>query len=127
MQTNKNILIGSAAIIVVLVAVLAFNVFGGKTAPGQYNEFAECLTEKGAKMYGAFWCPHCADQKESFGESWSKVNYIECSSPDGKSQLPSCAEANIKGYPTWEFADGSRMEGFIPLQDLSQKTGCALN
>ena len=31
-------------------------------------------------MYGAYWCPHCAHQKELFGaEAWSLIPYVECS------------------------------------------------
>ena len=34
----------------------------------QYSrEVAKHLKESGAKMYGAFWCSHCEDQKETFG------------------------------------------------------------
>jgi thiol-disulfide isomerase/thioredoxin len=34
------------------------------TSPGKYDEFAKCLTDNGAKFYGAFWCPHCQAQKK---------------------------------------------------------------
>ena len=29
---------------------------------------AKHLSKTGAKMYGAFWCGHCANQKEVFGK-----------------------------------------------------------
>src|SRR3989344_3569664 len=38
--------------------------------PGKYDPFAQCLTDNGAKMFGAYWCPHCSDQKKMFGSSW---------------------------------------------------------
>ena len=38
------------------------------------DSFAKCLSAKGVKMYGAWWCPHCKDQKESFGYSFQYVN-----------------------------------------------------
>src|SRR2546430_1164979 len=41
------------------------------------DSFAQCLTSKGTKMYGAWWCPHCKDQKESFGFALQYVNYVE--------------------------------------------------
>lgn len=88
--------------------------------------FAHCLTDKGTKMYGAWWCPHCADQKEMFGYAFQYVNYTECS-PEGQRTLnETCTKAGIKGYPTWQFADGSRVEGPQPLSVLSEKTGCKL-
>ncbi len=77
-------------------------------------------------MYGAFWCPHCQNQKEMFGDSWKYVNSIECSTPDGRGQVEVCQQAGITGYPTWEFQDGSRVAGEITLTGLSQKSGCKL-
>jgi len=38
--------------------------------PGAYDDFAECLNQKGAVMYGAYWCGHCKDQKKMFGNSF---------------------------------------------------------
>ncbi|OGI72934.1 hypothetical protein A3D42_01645 [Candidatus Nomurabacteria bacterium RIFCSPHIGHO2_02_FULL_41_18] len=94
--------------------------------PGEYDEFAQCLSDKGAKFYGAFWCPHCANQKKMFGSSQKFLPYIECSNPAGSAQLPICTEKGINTYPTWEFADGSRLSGEIPMAQLAEKTGCVL-
>jgi hypothetical protein len=33
----------------------------------KYVEFAQCLSDKGAVFYGAFWCTHCKSQKQMFG------------------------------------------------------------
>ncbi len=95
-------------------------------APGKLDAFAQCLKEKGAVFYGAFWCPHCKNQKTMFGNSQKYLNYVECSTPDGRAQLQACKEKNITGYPTWEFADGSRESGEVPLNKLSEKTGCKI-
>lgn len=94
--------------------------------PGKLDAFAQCLKTQGATFYGAFWCPHCQNQKKMFGSSEKYLPYVECSSPSGNSQLLVCNEKNIAGYPTWEFADKSRETGEVPLQTLSEKTGCAL-
>lgn len=95
--------------------------------PGQYDAFAQCITEKGAKMFGAYWCPHCQNQKKQFGKSFSKVTYIECAQPGNpNAQVKECVDAKISGYPTWEFADGSRVEGEMSLEALAEKTGCQL-
>lgn len=93
---------------------------------GKYDTFAQCLSDEGAKMYGAFWCPHCTDQKAEFGPSWDFVNYIECSLPDKQGQTEVCKQAKIESYPTWEFADGERQVGKLSFQQLSVKTGCEL-
>lgn len=64
---------------------------------------AKHLTAIGAKKYGAFWCPHCYEQKQLFGkEAFDEINYIECD-PNGKNpQVQACVDAEIKSYPTWE-------------------------
>jgi|SRR3989338_1267575 len=129
MQVNKQtILIILAMILFVVVPVVLFAVVSTKSAvkPGQYDGLAVCLTEKGTKMYGAYWCAHCANQKKMFGDSFSKVKYIECSLPGGQGQVKECQDAAINGYPTWEFGDGSRLEGEVPLETLAAKSGCSL-
>jgi glutaredoxin len=77
-------------------------------------------------MYGAFWCPHCLRQKELFGNSFDKINYVECSLPDKSDQTQVCKDAKIESYPTWEFADGSRATGERTLEELGNKAGCAV-
>ena len=88
--------------------------------------FAKCVASKGVRMYGAWWCPHCAEQKEEFGYAFQYVPYTECS-PEGQRTInETCKQAGIQHFPTWQFRDGSRNEGVLPLTDLSQKTGCKL-
>lgn len=94
--------------------------------PGELDSFAVCLGDNGAKFYGAFWCPHCKNQKALFGRSAKLLPYIECSTPDGKGQLPLCTDAGVTGYPLWEFADGTREGGLVTLEKLSEKTNCPL-
>ncbi len=77
-------------------------------------------------MYGAWWCPHCADQKETFGYAFQYVNYVECSPAGQRTLNDVCKQAGVKNFPTWQFADGSRTEGTKPLAVLSDKTGCRL-
>jgi hypothetical protein len=120
---RKNI---STIVIAVILAAAAGWWLYSYFQPGEYDAFAKCLNEKGAVFYGAFWCPHCQNQKTMFGKSAKYLNYVECSTPDGRSQLPVCQEAGIDGYPTWKFADGSRLTGEIPLGALAEKTGCKL-
>jgi len=97
------------------------------TQSGQnLDAFAKCIANSGAKFYGAFWCPHCKDQKAEFGSSVQYLPYVECSTPDGNAQTQICKDNNIQGYPTWVFADGSNVSGEQTLQALAQKTGCSL-
>ena len=114
------------AIVGVVLVGLAVFIIKAPVKPGELDTFATCLAEKGAKFYGTFWCPHCRNQKALFGRSARLLPYIECSTPDGNSQLEVCKEAKIEGYPTWEFADGTRLSGEIPLETLAEKTSCEL-
>jgi hypothetical protein len=90
------------------------------------DAFAQCLGAKGAKMYGAYWCPHCADQKEKFGSSFQYAPYIECGIKGSRAEAQACVDAGVKHFPTWTFADGARVEGDHPLEFLGEATGCPL-
>jgi len=124
---KKGVWITLGTIGLVLVPLIIYAaVATPKISLGQHDQLAQCLTDKDAKMYGAYWCSHCQNQKRMFGQSFEKINYIECSLPDGKTQTEQCQEAGIKGYPTWEFSDGSRLEGEVSLDVLAEKSGCNL-
>lgn len=109
-----------------VVAYLVFVVMAPPVQAGELDSFAQCLSDKGAKFYGAYWCPHCENQKKLFGASADKLPYVECSLPGGQGQTAECRQAGIDSYPTWQFPDGSRQSGEIPLATLAQKTGCSL-
>jgi thiol-disulfide isomerase/thioredoxin len=92
----------------------------------KYDDFATCLKDRGAKFYGAFWCPHCQSQKAIFGKSAGLLPYIECSTPNGLAQSQICIDNKVTVYPTWEFSDGSRLNGELDLITLGIKTSCEL-
>lgn len=120
---SSSILIIFAGIIA--VGLIALAVMGNQTPAGA-EELAECMTENGATMYGAWWCPHCEAQKELFGKAFDNIHYVECSPGGTRTMSQECQDAGIEGYPTWEFADGSRLGGERTLQELAEKTGCEL-
>jgi thiol-disulfide isomerase/thioredoxin len=129
MDNKKNIKIFIIIIIILVLGLTATVLLRGNAAPagpGKYDEFAQCLTDKGAVFYGAFWCPHCQAQKKLFGSSAKLLPYVECSTPDGNAVTQTCVDKEIKSYPTWEFADMSRLTGEIPLSQLAEKTACVL-
>ena len=84
---------------------------------------AEHLTASGAKLYTAYWCPHCHDQKELFGrQATEKLTVIECA-PDGRnSQRELCEAKKIEGYPSWEI-QGQLDSGVKPLAKLAEASG----
>jgi len=113
------------------ILILIAGAFGGAWYLGRMraqdpvDRFAQCLTDKGTVMYGLYWCPHCEEQKKTFGSSFRKIHYIECGTPDHKEQ-PQCTQDHVNNFPTWQFANGDRNEGEMAFVDLATKTGCSL-
>ncbi len=128
MRDNRPLIFRIVVIVVILGAVGAFAAvrYSERNAPPDNRDvLAQCLTEKGTKMYGAYWCSHCQAQKKSFGKAFKKVTYIECAIPgDPQNQTQVCKDAGIKGYPTWVFPSGDRVSGEQTLQTLAEKSGC---
>lgn len=128
---NKKIGIILGILIVGIVILAAMGIFKSedkKTLESDIVSFADCLKDEGATFFGAFWCPHCQNQKRIFGKKASDaLPYVECSTPDGQNQTDACKEAGIQSYPTWEFKDGSRVTGEQSIQELSRKTSCPIS
>lgn len=87
---------------------------------------ARYLHSIGAKMYGAFWCSHCLEQKEMFGrEAAKQLDYVECF-PDGyrtgTKMIDACLDAKIEGFPTW-IINGQVLSGEVELSELAQASG----
>jgi len=118
--------IGMIAVLALAVVSLAY--YLDHRREHQHDAFARCLTARGVKMYGAWWCPHCTEQKEEFGASFEYAPYVECGIKGdihGVAQV--CKDESIKHYPTWQFPPtGERVERVFTLQELSDRTGCAL-
>ncbi len=126
---NNNIKIFLLVVFLLVVGTVAAALVrsnAGPAGPGVYDTFAQCLGEKGAIFYGAFWCPHCQAQKKMFGSSAKLLPYVECSTADGKGQTQACIDNEVSSYPTWVFADGSRLSGEVPISQLAEKTSCIL-
>ena len=81
------------------------------------------LKQMGGKMYGAFWCLHCHEQKQLFGqEAFQQIDYIECD-PRGKKPKPElCEAAKIEGFPTWKIK-GQSVSGTQSLEELAVMSG----
>ncbi|WP_299405238.1 vitamin K epoxide reductase family protein [Acaryochloris sp. IP29b_bin.148] len=94
---------------------------------------AKHLKETGAQMFGAYWCPHCRDQKSLFGiEAIAEMPYVECA-PKGKDAQVQLCQAELTkateklrpeigrdaGFPTWKVGD-QYYSGQQSLQDLAE-------
>lgn len=130
----------TTALVVVVVALLgilaAYN--GVEASPNRAGQqpppvtttsgpaelaLAEHLRKVGAREFGAYWCPHCHQQKQLFGkEAAAKINYIECDPKGVNSQTQLCQEKGIRGFPTWEI-NGKLYPGVKTLEQLADLTG----
>jgi glutaredoxin len=83
---------------------------------------AKKMTQAGAVMYGAYWCPHCARQKELFGrEAFQYITYVECSPKGFGAQPTLCLKQDVDGYPTWIFGDKKVLGGERNLEELAKQ------
>lgn len=92
----------------------------------RYDAFAQCLAAHQARMYGLYWCPHCLEQKEMFGQAFHYVPYTECAIRGSSEMTVECKVAGVKLFPSWQFGMDRPKEGILSLEALSQKTGCTL-
>ena len=111
-------------------AVLALHLhFSGVFDPAAGPEdpflaaLAEHLDERGARFFGADWCPNCQDQKALFGASAERLPYVECS-PQGRGGpvALACLDNDVDNYPTW-IIDGRRHVGVIGPRELARLSG----
>ncbi len=93
------------------------------TSGSAETALAQHLKQAGAKMYGAWWCPHCHDQKQLFGEAAARqFTYVECDPKGQNSQPDQCQAAGVESYPTWEIS-GKIYPGTQSLEDLANASG----
>ena len=81
---------------------------------------AERIQKADGKMFGAYWCSHCFNQKNELGIEASKYfQYLECDKEGKNSQYPVCKAKKIPGYPTWELY-GEYFPGEKSLGELEE-------
>jgi uncharacterized membrane protein len=92
---------------------------------------AKHLKSINAKMYGAYWCPHCCEQKEFFGkEAFKEFNYIECAEGGKNAQTETCRAVGAQlekqgkkfGFPTWEI-NGQLYSQRLTPEELAKYSG----
>jgi hypothetical protein len=126
-KSLRRIKIATLALLIFSSALAIFIYVQDMPPPAHlYDALAKCIAQSSTTFYGAFWCPHCHDQKTKFGTGAQYLPYHECSLPDGSGEEQSCIDASVKNYPTWVFKDGSRLVGAQTPTTLAQKTGCPL-
>jgi len=127
---------GAALAVVVLVVGYAANPSAAadqgatSTTDGQGSGFSQAqlaaladhLRENGAVVYGAYWCPHCQEQKQMFGPAASSLPYVECDPRGANAQPGACQAAGVRAYPTWVIG-GQRIEGEVTPSELARLSG----
>jgi hypothetical protein len=121
-KPSRNTLIWGGIAVVLILAYGAWWYYTNH----RYDGFAKCLASKQTKMYGLYWCPHCAEQKAMFGKAFQYVPYVECAIKGSRELAPACSAAGVKLFPSWQFGSNPPKEGVYPLEELSDKTGCSL-
>ncbi len=116
------------AVIMLVVFALFSAYFKGKEVRLETNDFAQCLTQKGAVMYGSYICSHCINQKNLFGESFSFVQYVECHPNGPNPQTELCELKDIGSTPTWTLevngTEVDRRVGFLTFDELKAFSKC---
>ncbi|MEW6062827.1 MAG: hypothetical protein AB1571_00440 [Nanoarchaeota archaeon] len=108
---NKKLLIW--VIVGIAIFGAGYIYYAYSNSPGPYDDFAKCLTEKGAVMYGAIeWCKYTKAQAAMFGKSFKYINYKNYK--EGQ---------NIKITPTW-IMNNEIYEGLQSFDRLSAISGC---
>ncbi len=119
---------------IAIYAVLAVVVLGSAyyidhRSQHKQDAFARCLTARGVKMYGAWWCPHCVEQKEKFAASFEYAPYVECGIK-GDTQRAVAEFVRTKMSTNIRRGSfrrlGERVARVFTLQELSDRTGCPL-
>ena len=101
-----------ASIGILVVLIVGYGIYT-LAKPGPYDDFAKCLTEKGAVIYGAIdWCTYTQGQKAMFGTSFKYLNYKDYKELNG-----------IKKTPTWVI-NGVWYENVQSFDKLAAATGC---
>lgn len=120
--------------VAVMAAIIVYGVIKGNQ-PSPYDEFAQCITDNGGQMYGAYWCHNCSNTKERFGSAFKYIDYTECSSP-GSNSFDLCPQIGQRdadgepvgpqGVPLWTRPDGEFFTGDAPLTTIAEFYSCEL-
>jgi|TARA_Y100000310_G_scaffold63439_2_gene58866 ETRAMP family membrane protein len=114
-KNNKKIIIVSivSVIFILIVGSVGFSYYNYKK-PFILDEFAQCLKDKGAVMFGSSTCQYTTGQHGMFGPSKKFLDSRDFTE-----------DKNIKITPTW-LINGLYYENAQSLQTLADLTDCEL-
>jgi uncharacterized membrane protein len=120
---------GPAAAAAVVILALHANYTAPEPEPTgpedpSVRALAEHLSSKGVLFYGASWCPHCQEQKRIFGNSASRLPYVECNlAGPNAPQASACSSAGVNTYPTWIINGRPIVGQVLTLAQLADASG----
>jgi len=109
---------GGAAGVAIVLGAFVFAAGPEGASPYQLA-LARHLAQTKAVFYGAYWCPHCQEQKHKFGGAAGLLPYVECDPKGTNSQTERCERAGVKSFPTWVIGS-VRLEGVQSLEALAE-------
>ena len=114
-KNNKKIIIISiiSIVFVLIVGGIGFS-YLNTLKPGALDDFAQCLTEKGAIMYGATSCQYSHAQQGMFGNSKKYLDIRDFTE-----------DSNVKTTPTW-IINGNYYANVQTFDRLASLTGCEI-
>jgi glutaredoxin len=82
-------------------------------------------------MFGTDWCSYCKKQKADFGDSFSGVNFYDCTMIAGDDSGNAAKKAEmskfgVTSFPTWVI-DGKSYPGYKSLSDLARISGYSVS
>ncbi|MBI2523267.1 hypothetical protein HYW19_02680 [Candidatus Woesearchaeota archaeon] len=114
-MSNKKIAFVSIVSVLLILAGIGIGVsFANSNKPGPVDDFAKCLTEKGAVVYGAPLCKYTAAQKAMFGNSMRLIDYRDFTQ-----------DPNVEITPTW-LINGAYYQNVQTFDRLADLTGCKI-
>ncbi|GMI57620.1 hypothetical protein ScalyP_jg10906 [Parmales sp. scaly parma] len=86
----------------------------------QAEKIGDQLTKLNSRMFGAYWCSHCFEQKQTLGkQAMAKIPYLECAKDGKDSEWRVCKDLKLPGYPCWEI-NGNIYPGEQSLDELQE-------
>jgi uncharacterized membrane protein len=116
---------GGAAVIAIALGAFVFAA-GPEGATPYQLALARHLAQSRAVFYGAYWCPHCQEQKHKFGGAAALLPYVECDPKGMNSQTERCEREGVQAFPTWVIG-GNKREGVQSLEALAEASGFPKN
>ncbi len=117
MKTKNKVI--SLAVLFLILFWIGNSIYSYYFVPGVLDDFAKCISQKGAVMYGAMdWCKFTQQQRVMFGKSFKYVTYKEYG------EFPK-EKGTIRSTPSW-IIENQVYEKVQSFERLSHLTGCEL-